>query len=437
MKFQLTFFFLCITSLGFSQSEVYVYRDIGNNLTIETIKDKKFELVENQIIEKYSDNVFWFKIPASKTQSKYIFKIPYDRYRNATFYQNKKEIKKLKNQRYLSCKFSRENDVYIRVKPKLHSYIPIEFSKEEISILKEKKHLLLNGFYYGFAFLIIIYNLCYYFLFKDDAFLYYALFLASMSFGVFTMDGMLIFLNLDKNLDDFLMILNYVFLSFFSSKFANSYLFLDIFYPKLKRRSYLIGVIIIVLGVLYLIFKNYYFLLFLNIFVFSLLFVYWFCAVLSFNKNVYTKFLVFAYIIILFSGIDYFILKFLGISFVDINSITIKIGAFSEMIILSIAVIYRMNVLKNENENMRSEIISFSKEINELTKNQKVDKTSNLDALSVREREIFDLILLGKSNKDIAVSVNVSVNTVKFHVKNIYEKLNIKSRKEAINLSII
>jgi DNA-binding CsgD family transcriptional regulator len=53
---------------------------------------------------------------------------------------------------------------------------------------------------------------------------------------------------------------------------------------------------------------------------------------------------------------------------------------------------------------------------------------------SIREKEIFDLIIIGNSNKLIADSLNISVNTVKFHVKNIYEKLHIKSRKEAIKL---
>ena len=440
MKFQLIIFifFLCITSLGFSQADVYVYRDISNNLTVETIKNKKFELIENQILEKKSDITYWFKIPTEQTDSEYIFKILYERIKYADVYQNSNKIDKLTNERYLSYQFSRDTDVYIKIKPKLHAYIPFSLHNVEDNILKEKKELILNGFYYGFAFLIIIYNLFYYFLFKDDAFLYYALFLSSMSFGVFLMDGMLNFYNISELATNFWMILNYCLLAFFSSKFATSYLFLDLHYPKLKKFTYPIGISIIVLGLLYLIQDKelYFLLLFINLLVFSLLFIYWFTAVLLFKNNIYTKILVFAYIIILFSGIDFFVLKFLGISFGNINSVNIKIGAFLEMIILSIAVLYRMKTLRDENQYMRNKIIDFSKRINALTENQNLNKAKKLDDLSIREKQIFDLIVTGKSNKELANDLNVSVNTIKFHIKNIYEKLHIKSRKEAIDLSI-
>ncbi|QTE23218.1 helix-turn-helix transcriptional regulator [Polaribacter cellanae] len=41
-----------------------------------------------------------------------------------------------------------------------------------------------------------------------------------------------------------------------------------------------------------------------------------------------------------------------------------------------------------------------------------------------------------KTNKEIAEALFISVNTVKYHVKNIYDKLNIKSRREAQNIAI-
>ena len=51
--------------------------------------------------------------------------------------------------------------------------------------------------------------------------------------------------------------------------------------------------------------------------------------------------------------------------------------------------------------------------------------------LTTRESEILDFIADGKSNKEIAEALFISINTVKFHVKKIYEKLEVSNRKEA------
>jgi len=60
-----------------------------------------------------------------------------------------------------------------------------------------------------------------------------------------------------------------------------------------------------------------------------------------------------------------------------------------------------------------------------------VDRTHgslNWEVLSVREREIMRLAAEGLSNKAIARQLNVSEGTVKVHLHNIYQKLDIKSR---------
>jgi len=56
--------------------------------------------------------------------------------------------------------------------------------------------------------------------------------------------------------------------------------------------------------------------------------------------------------------------------------------------------------------------------------------------LSKREREVAGLVLQGKSNKQIALSLGISVRTVEFHLKNIYSKFEVSSRIELI-LSLV
>jgi DNA-binding NarL/FixJ family response regulator len=54
--------------------------------------------------------------------------------------------------------------------------------------------------------------------------------------------------------------------------------------------------------------------------------------------------------------------------------------------------------------------------------------------ISKREQEIFELILFGKSNHEIEKELNISLNTVKNHIQNIYTKLNVRSRTKLMQL---
>ena len=52
-------------------------------------------------------------------------------------------------------------------------------------------------------------------------------------------------------------------------------------------------------------------------------------------------------------------------------------------------------------------------------------------SLTSRETEILALIAVGKANKEIAADLFISVNTVKVHVSNIFQKIDVSSRTEA------
>ena len=51
---------------------------------------------------------------------------------------------------------------------------------------------------------------------------------------------------------------------------------------------------------------------------------------------------------------------------------------------------------------------------------------------SKREKEVTKFLLEGKSNKQIAHKLGISVRTVEFHLSNIYTRLNTRSRTEAV-----
>lgn len=49
-----------------------------------------------------------------------------------------------------------------------------------------------------------------------------------------------------------------------------------------------------------------------------------------------------------------------------------------------------------------------------------------------QETKVIELLLQGKSNKQIAAELGIQVRTAEFHLKNIYAKLNVASRTEAV-----
>lgn len=53
---------------------------------------------------------------------------------------------------------------------------------------------------------------------------------------------------------------------------------------------------------------------------------------------------------------------------------------------------------------------------------------NNAQSLSPREFEVLSKILAGHSNKQIAKQLSISIETIKSHVKKIYEKLNLQGR---------
>ncbi|MCG3139464.1 MAG: Transcriptional regulatory protein DegU [Anaerolineae bacterium] len=68
--------------------------------------------------------------------------------------------------------------------------------------------------------------------------------------------------------------------------------------------------------------------------------------------------------------------------------------------------------------------------------NRETVEMSNEDALSEREKEVLTLAAEGLTNREIAARVNLSENTIKYHFKNILEKLHLRNRAQAVVFAV-
>jgi DNA-binding NarL/FixJ family response regulator len=58
------------------------------------------------------------------------------------------------------------------------------------------------------------------------------------------------------------------------------------------------------------------------------------------------------------------------------------------------------------------------------------------EQLTERERDVLKCMVQGMNNNEIAEQLVVSLGTVKFHISNIFQKLGVDSRVEAVKLAI-
>jgi RNA polymerase sigma factor (sigma-70 family) len=66
-------------------------------------------------------------------------------------------------------------------------------------------------------------------------------------------------------------------------------------------------------------------------------------------------------------------------------------------------------------------------------RDEKARRNEELEKLSVREKEILELLSEGFRYKEIADKLFISIATVRKHIQNIYEKLQVNSRTDALN----
>jgi DNA-binding CsgD family transcriptional regulator len=172
---------------------------------------------------------------------------------------------------------------------------------------------------------------------------------------------------------------------------------------------------------------------------FLLLLYFWGLGLCQFKERPYARFFVFGYGVFLLFAVDYFLLRKTGIFWLDWFPAQLKAGSAIEMLVLSVAIISRMKLLQEENMHYRREIGRYV----QLTAQQKaVSAVGSADlferirvkyALTDRELQVLQGIAEGLTNQEIAARIFLSVHTVKFHTRNIFDKMEITNRTQALS----
>ena len=433
-------YFFCSTFLVLfynpSRAEIktsYYYDSYGKN-TIHSVSSLNFKTFEDKVNQGLKNGVYWIKI--NNDSSERLIEITSARIKKVTGYINKNEIQKHHNFSLPTFELEPNQELYLQILCEKEACIPIATRKKSELINHIQIEFLFYGLYYGFALVVITINLFYLFNFKEITFLYYALFLLGIMFILLYRDGF--FHSILKN--EWILSNGETIFHFASvclgSLFASVYLRHEIHFPGLRNYTVSIAALMFLFYILNLVTNQFIFYVLADLCGISLLAIYWISSVLLFRKNTFYAFFSIAYSLILGLSIDFFILPLLGLPNIGITTLFLKTASVFEMMILSYAVVYRMKIIKQEYSFIQQALFQYTTQIEkmevELSKLKSGEENRITAAtLSTREVEILSMIANGIPSKEIADKLFISINTVKYHIKKLYDKLEISTRQEA------
>lgn len=397
---------------------------------------KTFIPFENEISRGLSNGVYWLKI--ENLGEEQIIEIPSARILDIKAYSVKGiEIEKIGAFNFPSFKIKRLATIYLKVNCQKEAFIPINIHALDSYWPYIQNLFFTYGFYYGFAFMVVILNLFYFFTFKDKTFLLYCFVVIIISSGLFHSDGLTAWFFRNEWLIKDGEIIPHVLLPIIGTFFSSVYLQYDIYFPKLKYWFTVLSLSQIFAFAMYLITQDFKWFALAEFILFALVLTsYWLSAVFLFNKSDYAKFFAIAYVFIFLMSCDFYMAPLFGLPSFGMGTNMVKVGGVLELLVLSYAVMFRMKAIQKENTEMKDALYEYSLEITQLEvqfNKLKEGKENTLTKASLNEREIevITLISEGLSNTEIADKLFISVNTVKYHIKNLYNKLEIRSRQEA------
>jgi len=122
-------------------------------------------------------------------------------------------------------------------------------------------------------------------------------------------------------------------------------------------------------------------------------------------------------------------LALFAVSFTKINgevNLTLKNYPLIMMLLVSSSILLALVYIWID----KNKLEALSKLIEQTAAQKLQRKERSITNLTARQREVYDLIISGKSNKEIMRELFIEQSTLKSHINQLYKKLEINSRNE-------
>lgn len=445
-----SFLFYFITSNNFQYDVKFLFHKVD----CEKVSILYTEFLEMPSSESFGfkNGCYWFKVMLkNKDNNQFIVEIPTHNIDHIVIY--KKEENNLvhvneiiDNYNTQQNKQSRFSNFLVDVESNITElYLKVFFSKEAnfpLRIYTPEEYYnytfvynLFTGTYYGFLLAIVICNLFFYIKFNEKVYLYYLVFLCTYTVAILYHDGTMNLIlpkNASIDIEGISHLLTEITMFLFSFTFLN---FKD-YVPKFKR--YAIGLVILMalLEISHVVTGDFIFYVMADTVAMSSFLITWIVCVIYMGKVKFARFYILGYTILITFGFHFLFSYDFGLIPNNGQTFFLKLASMIDMLIFTYAISYRLDILNKEHKRRISEVqLLLSKKQKRTTIDSfylllEKNELSNT-TLTLQEIKVLKCIHERMTNREIAEKLFVSTNTIKFHVRNIYKKLDVKNRNEA------